>query len=124
MSIAFTLPPGSPFAGSGTSRHPNEMDLVRVTRALSARERYLYVRPDVLPVEGGYLVRSPCCSRGPDPDGGTIDIARLEWRESVRCWVLHRKVHAEDRWLEDSLFARLPDALARLNTDPERQFWQ
>lgn len=103
--------------------HPNEIDLLRITRALGARARYRYVQPEVSTVPSGYLVRSPCCSRRPDPDGGVIDVARLVWHGDDPCWLLYRKDHAEDRWIEDSSFVRLADALARLNADPEHLFW-
>lgn len=105
-------------------RHPNELDLRRIERALRDRQRYRYVEPRVLPDAEGYLVRSSCCSRNIDPEGGEIDVAWLRWRESPAGWLLMRKVHATGNWIEDSAFARLPDLFERLNTDPERLFWQ
>ena len=111
-------------AGPTLARHPNEMDLRRITRALSGRARYRYVTPAVEAVEGGYLVRSPCCSRGPDPAGGVIDIARIEWRADPPGWHLLRRDHGAQAWIADSCFARLSDLLARLNADPQRTFWQ
>lgn len=123
MSVAFaTAQPGSGHARQ--PRHPNEIDLLRITRSLGGRERYRYVSPEVMPAPSGYLVRSPCCSRRPDPDGGVIDIARLVWNESGGCWLLYRKSHELGAWVEDSTFARLADALGRLNTDPDHLFWQ
>ncbi|NOW48504.1 hypothetical protein FHW96_004692 [Novosphingobium sp. SG751A] len=106
------------------ARHPNEIDLLRIARALAERQRYRYVQPEVVPVSSGYLVRSPCCSRRPDPEGGVVDIARLVWADAPACWLLYRKAHEEDLWVEDSSFVRLTDALARLNADPDRRFWQ
>jgi hypothetical protein len=105
-------------------RHPNEIDVLRITRALAGRERYRYVLPEVMPAVSGYVVRSPCCSRRPDPDGGVVDIARLVWNEGGNCWLLYRKQHDDDAWVEDSAFSRLGDALARLNADPDHVFWQ
>jgi len=106
------------------ARHPNEMDLRRITRALSKRARYRYVTPAVEAVADGYLVRSPCCSRGPDPAGGVIDIALIAWRASPPAWHLLRRDHRAQAWVEDSAFARISDLLARLNADPQRNFWQ
>ena len=59
--------------------HPNEVDRKRISKTLAERDRYKYVAPSVLPDVDGYLVRSPCCSRNVDPDGGEIDIARIEY---------------------------------------------
>src|SRR3546814_5596575 len=70
------------------ARQPNEFDLMRVSRSLERRERYKYVTPTVLPVADGYLVRSPCCSRNIDPEGGEIDVALLAWDDGRREWSL------------------------------------
>jgi hypothetical protein len=105
-------------------RHPNELDLRRVARALGTRRRYRYVEPSVLPTEDGYLIRSACCSRNIDPDGGVIDIALLRWDETARGWCLYRRDHAAQGWITDRRFARLPDLFERLNSDPDRIFWQ
>lgn len=105
-------------------RHPNEMDAMRVTRVIEQRERYRYVSPAVKSVENGYLVRSPCCSRNVDPDGGEIDIAWLDWNERQQEWILLRKDHKADCWVEDSRYARLGELLMRLNADPQKVFWQ
>ncbi len=59
--------------------HPNEFDLKRITRMLEHRVRYRYVTPVVQPIEEGYLVVSPCCSRNIDDSGGIIDIARIKY---------------------------------------------
>ena len=106
------------------ARHPNEMDLRRIVRGIAARARYLYVTPEVAPIEGGYLVRSPCCSRNVDAGGGVIEVAQILWSGDPPLWRLLRRDHGRALWLEDSRFARLPEALARLNSDPERVFWQ
>ncbi len=104
-------------------RHPNEMDLHRIVRAISARRRYRYVSPVVLPVEHGYLVRSACCSRTVDAAGGEIDIALLRWSEGAGRWLLLAMDRATGYWVEDSRYARLADLFPRLNADPERRFW-
>lgn len=119
MSVAF-----APSRITSPARHPNEIDLLRITRAIERRERYRYVSPQVQAVSSGYVVRSPCCSRRPDPDGGVVDVARLVWNDVAACWLLYRKAHDQDLWVEDSSFVRLADALARLNADPDRLFWQ
>lgn len=105
-------------------RHPNELDLRRIRRALGQRSRYRYVQPSVEPTGNGYLVRSPCCSRSIDSAGGTIDVALIEWRPDLVLWSLLRKDHAADCWVEDSRFARLADLFDRLNSDPLKLFWQ
>lgn len=106
------------------ARHPNELDLRRVARAIGNRQRYRYVEPSVVPTDSGYLVRSACCSRNIDPDGGVIDIALLRWGEEPAGWTLFRRDHIAGRWITDSRFARLPDLFERLNSDPDRIFWQ
>lgn len=106
------------------SRHPNELDAKRIERALRARKRYRYVQPIIEPDTDGYLIRSACCSRTVDPDGGVVDVARLRWSDSPPGWSLYRKDHGADMWHVDSRFARLPELFERLNTDPDRLFWQ
>jgi len=106
------------------ARHPNELDLRRIIRAVAQRDRYRYVRPSVLPADHGYLIRSECCSRNIDPDGGVIDVALLRWSEEESCWTLHRKDHAAADWVPDSQFSRLPELFDRLNRDVDRIFWQ
>ena len=107
-----------------SARHPNELDLRRVARAIELRQRYRYVAPCVLPAEDGYLIRSACCSRNIDPDGGVIDIALLRWDEEFPGWCLYRRDHGAHGWITDSRFARLPELFERLNSDPDRIFWQ
>ena len=89
-----------------------------------ARARYRYVTPSVLPVDDGYLIRSACCSRTIDPDGGEIDVALLVWIEDAGEWLLFRRDHKARCWIEESRYARLPELFARLNADPLRLFWQ
>lgn len=106
------------------SRHPNELDQRRIARALKQRERYRYVEPQVLPMSDGYLIRSACCSRNIDPEGGEIDVALLRWSDGPPEWRLFRKDHGAGNWVPDSRFARLDALLRRLNADPDRLFWQ
>jgi hypothetical protein len=121
MSIASSLRRRSqPVA---MARHPNDIDLMRITRAIEQRERYRYVRPSVGTVTGGYLVRSPCCSRNVDAEGGEIDVALMTWSDSAREWSLFHRDHAAQCWREDGRFARLGELLMRLNADPARVFW-
>jgi hypothetical protein len=121
-----SVDPSPAAAGSamGSALHPNELDLCRIARALQRRRRYRYVDPAVLPAECGYLVRAPCCSRTVDTEGGVIDIALLRWRDDPAGWSLFRRDHAGARWIADSRFARLPELFERLNSDPDRMFWQ
>ncbi len=122
MSIASTLRRKT--EAQPCSRHPNELDLMRIVRAIARRQRYRYVTPSVLPVDGGYLIRSACCSRNIDPDGGEIDVAMLCWEEAGSAWSLFRRDHKAGCWIQDSRFARLNELLLRINADPQRLFWQ
>jgi len=120
----------------GRYPHPNEvrvppadnrdncLDLKRIERALRARKRYRYVLPKVLAVAGGYRIESPCCSRNIDADGGIIDVALLQYDLEESAWQLYRKDHRNGTWEFHSTCLRLPEVLERLNTDPERKFWQ
>lgn len=103
--------------------HPNEVDRKRIEKTLSGRERYKYVAPRVLPDMCGYLVRSPCCSRSVDPEGGEIDIARIELQEGG-FWRLYRKDDARKCWRAHSEYLSLPMLLARLIADPKKEFWR
>ncbi len=105
------------------ARHPNELDLRRIERALRDRKRYRYVTPKVAPAESGYLIRSACCSRNIDPEGGEIDVALLCWHMSPPGWALMRRDHDAATWVLDSAFARLAELFERLNGDPDRIFW-
>lgn len=108
----------------GRFPHPNDLDRKRIERALRARKRYRYVMPNVLAVAGGYRIESPCCSRNIDADGGIIDVALLQFDAEQGAWQLYRKDHQSGTWELHSTSLRLPEALDRLNTDPERKFWQ
>jgi hypothetical protein len=103
---------------------PNEFDRKRIERALANRKRYRYVSPSVHVVEDGYLVRSPCCSRNIDPDGGVVDVAWLQYVQGSRPWRLYRKDHRTKQWQLHSLYDRLLELLVQLNADPQRRFWQ
>lgn len=104
--------------------HPNELDRKRIERALEARTRYRYVSPAVQDSDKGYQIQSPCCSRNVDPDGGVIDIARLEYMEGRRAWRLYRKDHSQHAWQLYGEFHSLAMLLDVLNHDPDRIFWQ
>ena len=110
--------------GPDVSPHPNDVDRKRIERALESRARYRYVTPVVRPATDGYRIESPCCSRNIDPDGGDIDIARLEYLRARRVWRLYRRQHATHEWLYYAEFATLAALLEQLNHDPERLFWQ
>ncbi len=124
---------GAPALGRPTSSEerrlaasqPNELDRRRIVRALVTRKRYRYVSPSVRAVKDGYLIESPCCSRRVDPDGGVIDVARLEYVPGVlHPWSLYRKDHQRGEWELHAKYERLQELLALLNTDPQRVFWQ
>lgn len=104
--------------------HPNELDRRRIARALENRKRYRYVTPEVQATEEGYLIQSSCCSRNIDPDGGVIDIARLEFRQERRCWWLYHKDHEIGHWIRHGEYQSLQQILELLNEDPDRRFWQ
>lgn len=117
-------PPIPPAVVPGAGRQPNEVDLRRISRALEQRVRYRYVSPIVEPVEGGYRILSPCCSRNVDSSGGIIDIARLEYDEALNVWKLYRKDHGRGEWLLHDSSRLLDDLMTRLIADPFRVFWQ
>jgi hypothetical protein len=106
------------------SPHPNEVDCKRIERALEQRHRYRYVSPEVTPSGQGYRIKSPCCSRNVDKEGGVIDVAWIEYGAATRSWRLHRKDHAHGTWLLYQEFETLAQLLQQLNMDPERIFWQ
>lgn len=103
---------------------PNELDRKRIERALEARKRYRYVSPQVQPSACGYNILSPCCSRNVDPEGGVIDIARLEYVAPQQVWRLFCKDHAAGTWRIYGEFRALASVLEVLNQDPDRIFWQ
>ena len=102
--------------------HPNEVDLLRISRLLEQRQRYHYVAPSVQAVPSGYRIVSPCCSCNIDQAGGVIDIARIEFESN--CWKLYRKDHANGQWLLHSQASRLDGLMHNLNQDADRVFWQ
>lgn len=104
--------------------HPNELDRKRIERAIEARKRYRYVSPHVVPMEGGYLIESPCCSRNVDPEGGMVDVARILCDGTRGPWRLFRKDHIRNEWEFYGTYLRLNALLDHLNADPERKFWQ
>lgn len=111
-------------SGGHGNPQPNDVDRRRIERALAARRRYRYVAPQIEPMAGGYRITSPCCSRNVDREGGVIDIARLYYEAGTRLWRLYRKDHARDRWLLHGEYLALAAALAVLNDDTDRLFWQ
>lgn len=104
--------------------HPNEFDLRRIERFLEQRVRYRYVSPVVQPIDGGYLVVSPCCSRNIDTSGGIIDIARIEYVQAKGIWQLFNKDHQLAEWKLYSTATTLHELIVFLNDDPLRVFWQ
>ena len=104
--------------------HPNDLDKKRIERAIAARKRYRYVTPRVLKTEGGYRIESACCSRNVDKDGGVVDIALVLFDPGDGRWLVHRKNHRAGTWELDSTHGRLTDALALINDDEDRRFWQ
>lgn len=108
----------------GSARQPNELDLRRILHLLKKRARYRYVAAAVEPAIGGYRIVSPCCSRTIDQSGGIIDIARLEYDESLALWQLYGKDHARNQWRLYFSAPRLAPLMNFLNEDPTRVFWQ
>ncbi len=120
MSCRLSAQPSAAFQ----SPQPNEIDLKRIERALVERKRYRYVSPTVQGTTNGYLITSPCCSRNIDPDGGIIDIARLEFIAEEQNWRLYHKDHKTGAWSAYADYPALRPILAVLRDDPERRFWQ
>jgi hypothetical protein len=111
-------------AACGIPAHPNELDRMRIERALKSRQRYRYVSPRVATVTGGYVVDSPCCSRNIDAEGGIVDVALLRHDAPSATWQLFRKDHKKGTWELHSTHQRLASVTDVLNADPERVFWQ
>jgi hypothetical protein len=109
---------------TGDSPHPNDVDRKRIERALAGRARYRYVTPTVRAVAGGYRIESPCCSRNIDADGGTIDIAWIEFLAASQCWRLYRRNHDLAVWEPHAEYISLAMLLDELNHDSRRVFWQ
>lgn len=99
------------------------LDRARIARALAQRERYRYVRPRVEREGPGWKVVSPNCSRSVDPAGGEIGIAWLVPASHGK-WLLHARDHAQACWVLKAAGLRLDEALRRLCSDPDREFWQ
>lgn len=93
----------------------------RVLRALAARGRYRYVQPALEDTPLGWVITSPCCSRNIDPDGGVIDIARLQQADGH--WLLYSRDHALDCWVLHSRSRTIDAPLRALCEDPQRVFW-
>ncbi|KRQ17400.1 hypothetical protein ACNJX9_33430 [Bradyrhizobium sp. DASA03076] len=108
----------------GRPAHPNDIDRMRIERALKSRERYRYVSASITAVAGGYLIESPCCSRNIDIEGGIIDVALLHHNSASACWQVFRKDHKKCVWKLHSTHRRLAAVTDLLNADPERVFWQ
>jgi hypothetical protein len=104
--------------------HPNEMDRRRIVKALERRKRYRYVTPEIHDLESGYLIQSSCCSRNVDPDGGIIDIARIEYHIGHQRWWLFHKNHEIGHWIMHGEYTSLAQILELLKQDPDRRFWQ
>ena len=99
-----------------------DLDQARILRALERRERYRYVQPRVERQGEGWRVVSPNCSRNIDASGGDIGIAWL-LRADDGTWTLHARDHAGQCWVARAEGLCLPDALARLCADPDREYW-
>ena len=101
---------------------PGELVRRRILRELEGRSRYRYVQPEVAWCDDGWQIRSPCCSRNVDPDGGVIDIARLEHPEPD-VWRLYARDHVGGRWVWQASAARIEELLALVVEDAQRVFW-
>ncbi|MGL3104301.1 DUF3024 domain-containing protein [Bradyrhizobium sp. BR 1432] len=114
--------------GSGVNprrpAHPNDIDRRRIERALKSRDRYRYVSASITLVAGGYLIKSPCCSRNIDTEGGIIEVALLRHDSASGWWKVFRKDHKQCVWKLHSTHRRLAAVTDLLNADPERLFWQ
>jgi len=126
MTMPQALPRPSSSVASGalpSAMQPTELDRRRIVRALELRARYRYVTPQLEVEPGGFRVVSPCCSRNVDPEGGTIDIARIEYDVQVAVWRLYSKNHATFEWVPQAA-GQLYQLLDLLKEDPDRVFWQ
>jgi hypothetical protein len=99
------------------------LDRARIARALGKRERYKYVRPRVEREGLGWKVVSPNCSRSVDPAGGEIEIAWLVPASNGQ-WLLHARDHGAGCWVLKAAGLRMDEALQRLCSDPQREFWR
>lgn len=94
----------------------------RILRALTRRGRYRYVQPRLLPLDGGWKIVSPNCSRRVDPAGGEIDIAWLRPLPDGQ-WQLHSRDHGQACWQLEAAALPLDAALAQLCEDALGRFW-
>jgi hypothetical protein len=124
MNATVRQPSATTAARAPAGQHPNEVDRKRIERAIENRKRYRYVSPSVHPIDNGYCVKSPCCSRNIDPHGGVVDVAIVQHAQGARPWRLYRKERSTNDWLLYAEYERLGDLLEQLNTDPQRSFWQ
>lgn len=93
-----------------------------IERALKDRVRYRYVQPSVLRDGEAFRIEAPCCSRNVDPDGGVIDIARLE-PASDGLWRLQERDRVNGAWDTVAEGLSLVEALDTICVDAERRFW-
>lgn len=102
----------------------HSFERARILRALKARVRYRYVKPQVLREGQGWRIVSPCCSRNVDPEGGIIDIALLVPRRGVHAgWRLMARDHTLAVWVLHSEARQLDELLEAICQDPRRVFW-
>jgi len=102
------------------------LDARRIQRALEGRSRYRYVLPSLHAVAaaegGGWIVRSPNCSRNISPTGGEIPIAWFQPGNGAS-WRLHAFDHAAGAWVLQSDDLPLSQALALVCADSNRLYW-
>jgi hypothetical protein len=108
-------------SGGGVLVAESELLRRRVLRALAQRERYRYVHPVLHDIDDGWLITSPCCSRNVDPEGGSIDIARI--RHVDASWLLEARDHAASRWVVHTRSNSLDRVLDLIVHDPCKEFW-
>ena len=109
--------------GEAANQSSKVIDLIvrRINVAIESRVRYRYVKPVVFQVGNAYQISSPCCSRNIDPEGGVIDIARLEKQSDQ--WVLFMRNHQIKAWEEYAQSELLEGLLDLICVDAARVFW-
>lgn len=125
MTLAETPPRGPAVVvslGEARAARALRQEAEFILDALRQRVRYRYVQPHLDAREDGWVVRSPCCSRNVDPEGGEIDIAWLR-REAGGLWSLHARDHALGDWRPHGEPAELQTLLDRVCVDAHREFW-